>query len=93
MSNDSPYKFVSLGEVLTWVTSSTIRDGVRVPLTSWQFTYINSETERNSWCFGTDEIDAYKDALRRIANMEKKYFKRQEAKREKRPATDHEVQS
>lgn len=81
MSEDSPYRFVSLGEVYRWAKTSTVRNGVRVELTCWQFTYINSEAERVSWCFGTDEIDAYKDALKRIASMEKKYFKRQETKR------------
>ena len=81
MSEDSPYKFVSLGYHWPTMKSSTVRDGVRIQLEGWQFTYTNAHREMGQWCFGTDEIDAYKNALKRIASMERKYFKRQEAKR------------
>jgi hypothetical protein len=79
-SNASPYAFVSLEERLKYVVSSTMRQGKRVELTGWRFLYVNAERQRESMCFGIDELDAYQYALRLIAKMEKQYFKRQEAK-------------
>ena len=79
-NQDSPYKFVSLEERLLYIVSSTMRQGKRVELTGWRFIYANAQGQKDSWCFGTDEIDAYRYALKQIAKMEKKYFKRQEQK-------------
>lgn len=79
-SNASPYAFVSLDERYHYLDYKTRRKGTQVQIMCWYFTYTRADGDKISYCFGIDELDAYRDALKSIAHMEKQYFKRQEAK-------------
>lgn len=79
-NRDSPYAFVSLDERYQYLDYKTRRKGTQVQLMCWYFTYTNAQGDKISYCFGTDELDAYRDALKSITHMEKQYFKRQETK-------------